>query len=181
MARETKQALAYAALSRALGLGEPGRGKMLERLGDAMRDVVGQFAALAAFDYLGLDAFSFEPLFRGPDGQSLPFDALPTRVRHLVSFGALSVRTLWAAYPQRDPRDAEGIVAIDEVDLHQDPSTQAEMVNAFRTALPEVQWILTTTSPVVAASCEPREVLALRRLPEQPEVTLFAGDQALTH
>ena len=52
---------------------------------------------------------------------------------------------------------------------------------ALRRALPEVQWILTTTSSLVAASCEPSEVLALRRLPEQADVTLFAGDQALTH
>lgn len=181
LARETKQSLAYAAIARALGLGDPHGGKRLERLGDAMRDVVSKLTALAGFDYAGLDPFSFEPLFKGPDGGPKPFDALPTRVRHLASFAALSVRTLWASYPERDPRGAEGVVAIDEVDLHQDPTTQAELAGALRLALPEVQWILTTTSSVVAASCEPSEVLALRRLPEQADVTLFAGDQALTH
>lgn len=180
LARETKQSLAYAAIARALGAGTP-NAKRLDRLGDAMRDVVSQLTALAGFDYLGVDPFSFEPLFKGPDGGPVPFDALPTRVRHLASFGALGVRTLWAAYPERDPRAAEGVIAIDEVDLHQDPSAQAELGGTLRRALPEVQWILTTTSSAVAASCEPHEVLALRRLPEQPGVVLFAGDQALTH
>ena len=76
--------------------------------------------------------------------------------------------------------DAEGEYAIRlELVRLDDGHTVAQ--GALRAALPEVQWILTTTSPVVAASCEPREVLALRRLPEQPEVSLFAGDQALTH
>jgi hypothetical protein len=181
LSRETKQSLAYAAIARALALGEPVADKRLERLGDAMRDVVSALTALAGFDYVGVDPFSFEPMFKGPDGGPKSFDALPTRVRHLASFGALTVRTLWASYPERDPREAEGVVAIDEVDLHQDPTTQAEIAGTLRRALPEVQWILTTTSAIVAASCEPSEVLALRRLPERPDVALFAGDQALTH
>jgi hypothetical protein len=180
LSRDTKQALAYAAIVRALSAGEKKR-RRFERLGDAIRDVVGSLTALTGFEYLGLDAFSFEPTFGDPAGRTLPFDALPTRVRHLVAFGALSVRTLWAAYPERDPRDAEGVVAIDEVDLHQDATVQAELPNALRSVLPEVQWILTTTSPFVAAACDPSEVLALRRLPEQRDVALFAGEQALTH
>ncbi|HEV8247228.1 MAG TPA: hypothetical protein VGP93_15730, partial [Polyangiaceae bacterium] len=119
LSRETKQALAYAAMTRALSLGNREQ-RSFERLGEAMRDVVGRLTSLSGFDYLGLDAFSFEPLFAEPRGRTVPFDALPTSVRHLVAFSALAVRTLWAAYPQRDPRDAEGVIAIDGVDLHQD-------------------------------------------------------------
>jgi hypothetical protein len=180
LSRDTKQALAYAAISQALS-GNDRRRKSFERLADAMRHVVSELVALTGFEYLGLDPFSFEPTFRDRGRRALPFDALPTRARHLVAFGALSVRMLWAAYPQRDPRTAEGVVAIDEVDLHQDGAVQAALGAVLRRVLPEVQWILTTTSPLVAASCEPSEVLALRRLPEQPVVELYAGDQALTH
>ena len=181
LSRETKQALAYAAIVRALAGPGDKRRKSFERLGDAMRDVVGMLTALTGFEYLGLDTFSFEPTFRDAGGRTLSFDALPTRARHLAAFGALSVRTLWAAYPERDPRAAEGVVSIDEVDLHQDTGVQAELCGVLREALPEVQWILTTTSPLVAAACDPSEVLALRRLPEQRDVVLYAGDQALTH
>ncbi len=180
LSRDTKQALAYAAIARSLSAGNKAE-RSFERLGEAMHDVVNRMTALAGFEYLGLDAFSFEPMFGDPSGRTIPFDALPTRSRHLTAFAALSVRTLWAAYPARDPRDAEGVIAIDEVDLHQDAGVQAELPGVLRAALPEVQWILTTTSPLISAACDPSEVLALRRLPEQREIVLFSGAHALTH
>ena len=98
-----------------------------------------------------------------------------------MAFAALSVRTLWAAYPDQDPRVSEGVIAIDDVDLHQDAHVQQAMVATFRQALPEAQWILTTASPVVAGAAEARAVLALRPLPEAEGVRVFAGDQARTH
>jgi predicted ATP-binding protein involved in virulence len=73
------------------------------------------------------------------------------------------------------------VVAIDEVDAHQDPAIQAALVGALTEALPGVQWILTTTSPVVAGSCDTRDVLALRRLPRTTRVELYVGSEARTH
>jgi predicted ATP-binding protein involved in virulence len=99
----------------------------------------------------------------------------------LVAFAALGVRTLWAAYPEQDPREAEGVIAIDDVDLHQDAQVQQKLGSALRAALPEAQWILTTASPVVAGAAEARAVLALRHLPEGEGVRVFAGEQARTH
>ena len=136
--------------------------------------------SLTGFNYLGLDALSWEPMFRAADGARVPFDALPTRARHLVAFGALTVRTLWAAYPDRDPRIAEGVVLIDEVDLHQDASVAPKLPGALRAALPSVQWILTTHSPSLAAGVAPGEVLALRSGTEG-RVELHAGPSATTH
>ena len=182
LARETKQALAYAAISAALS--EPGPGTKPERrfdlLATAMQRAVDTLLELVGASYRGIDPLSFEPQFLA-QGRELSFDALPTRVRHLVAIAALSVRTLWAAYPHRDPRESEGVIAIDEVDLHQDTSVQQQLLSAFRDALPEAQWIITTTSPVVAGSADARAVLALRPLPEGDGVRVFAGDHARTH
>jgi len=97
-----------------------------------------------------------------------------------VAFAALSVRTLWAAYPDRDPRIAEGVVLIDEVDLHQDVAVALKLPAALRAALPSVQWILTTCSPVVASGAASGEVLALRTSTEG-RVELHAGPSAITH
>jgi predicted ATP-binding protein involved in virulence len=146
-----------------------------------MKAAVDRLVALAGYSYAGLDAPSFEPMFQAADGRSLPFDALPTRVRHLVAFAALSVRVLWAAHPGRDPRTTQGVIAIDEVDAHQDPAIQGALVSALSEALPEAQWILTTTSPVVAGSCDTRDVLALRKLPRTSRVELYLGCEARTH
>lgn len=179
MARETKQSLAYAAITAALSRDRGGTAYV--RLGEAMAQTVDTLVSLAGFSYVGLDAGALEPLFRSEEGQVLPFDALPTRARHLVSFGALTIRALWGAYPMRDPLEAEAVVAIDEIELQQDATVLGSVLDCLKNALPRVQWIVTTTSPIVAASAAEREVFALRRLPRAPEVQLFSGAEARVH
>lgn len=181
LSRETKQALAYAEIGSALAERRPLPSDLrLDALGPAMLKVVDRLTSLAGFAYVGLDAVSWEPVFRSADGAKLTFDALPTRARHLVAFGALTVRTLWAAYPDRDPRIAEGVVLIDEADLHQDAAVAMKLPGALRAALPGVQWILTTCSSVLAAGAQAGEVLALRAGAEG-RVELYDGDSAITH
>jgi hypothetical protein len=182
LARETKQALAYAEIGSALVARQPGAPELrFDALGDAMFEVVSQLSELTGFRYARVDALSWEPLFRAGDGALIGFDALPTRARHLVALAALSVRTLWAAYPDRDPRQSEGVVLIDELDLHQDAATACRLPGALRAALPEVQWIVTTNSPLVASAAAIDEVLALRRVPGESRIELFSGTAAVTH
>jgi hypothetical protein len=181
LSRETKQALAYAEIGSALAEKRPLESDVrLDALGPAMLKVVDRLVSLAGFSYLGLDAVSWEPMFRSADGTRLGFDALPTRARHLIAFGALTVRTLWAAYPDRDPRIVEGVVLIDEADLHQDGTVAMRLPGALRAALPSVQWILTTHSPVLASGAAAGEVLALRSGTEG-RVEVHAGPSAITH
>ena len=120
-------------------------------------------------------------MFTDSASRVFSFDALPTRVRHLVAFVALPLRALWAAYPGRDPREGEAVVVIDELDLHQDPAIHPRLVNALRVALPGVQWIVTTSASAIAGSCDTKDVLALRRLPELDRIELFVGSEARTH
>ncbi len=184
LTRETKQALAYAAISASLAGANSAPEKRFDLLGSAMHAALAAVLRLVSCSYRGLDPWSFEPLFT-VQGREVSFDLLPTRVRHLVAIAALSVRTLWAAYPDRDPRDAEGVITIDDVDLHQDTQVQQQLLAALRDALPEAQWILTTASPIVAGSADARAVLALRPLPEGlgvgDAVRVFSGDSARTH
>lgn len=180
LARETKQALAYAAITAALSR-EGGKAAYI-RFDEAMTRTVDALVSLVGFSYTGLDPASFEPMFKREEGgHALVFDALPTRAKHLVAFGALSVRLLWSAYPMRDPMDSEAVICIDEIELQQDPFVQSSVLGCLRAALPRVQWIVTTSSPLVAASVEGREVLALRRLPRTAEVQLFSGPEARLH
>lgn len=182
LGRDTKQALAYAAISAAVNRELAGGTKLpFERFASAMHEAVDTLVQLAGYRYQGIDPGSLEPLFRTSSGRSLPFDALPTHARHLICFAALPVRLLWAAYPGRDPKQSEGVVAIDEVDLHLDGSLLERLIPALRDALPAVQWILTTTSAALASTCHAREVLALRRLPQRDHVQLFVGEHARTH
>lgn len=180
LTRDTKQVLAYAAIAAALERGGPRRGAVLGALGEAMHEVVDGLVRLAGYRYRGPDAASLEPEFSAA-GAVRSFDELPTQARHLAAMGALSLRALWLARPERDPRDTEGVVAIDEIDLHQDAAVHGLLIPALRELLPNVQWIVTTQSGGVAGSAATHEVLALRRLPEQDEVEVYSGSDARTH
>ncbi|HEY6723417.1 MAG TPA: hypothetical protein VI197_05270 [Polyangiaceae bacterium] len=184
LTRDTKQLLAYAAIGAALErqgqLRVARRDVALRALGDATREVVDGLVRLAGYTYRGLDPASLEPEFTTTGG-ARGFDELPTQVRHLAAMGALSLRAMWLARPERDPRDTEGVVAIDEIDLHQDPAVQALLVPSLRELLPNVQWIVTTQSGGVAGSAATHEVLALRRLPEHDRVEVYSGSDARTH
>lgn len=188
LTRETKQALAYAAISSSLAPRRPrdalARGPHRvdpRQLGRAMHETVDEVVQLTGFRYEGLDPLSFEPCFSTAGGRELSFDALPTRTRHLVAYAAITIKTLWAAYPSCDPRAAEGVVAIDDIDLHQDALVQSELLRTLRGSLLGVQWIVTTASSHLAASAAPGQVLALRRLSESERVSLFVDQQARTH
>lgn len=181
LGRESKQALAYASIAVALAGARDREERRYDLLGEAMRSAVDRLLRLAGFRYLGIDPFSLEPLFADERGERRGFDALPTRARHLAAFGALPVRALWAAHPERDPREVEGVVAIDDVELYQDNQTLAGLGAALREAVPSVQWIVTTASPALAASVEASEVIALRRLTENDAIAVFAGEDAVIH
>lgn len=62
-----------------------------------------------------------------------------------------------------NPADIEAVVLIDEIDLHLHPSLQRELVPRLRRALPKVQWIVTTHSPLVLANFDRNEIVALDR------------------
>jgi hypothetical protein len=163
LTRETKQVLAYAGIARALGAKRV-EYIHLERFDAALREVVDVMLAPFGLRYAGVSPLSLEPEATNGQGHVVAFDALPRAARHLVAFGALSLRALFAAYPHSDdPREREGVVAIDDVEAQQDPSMLRVLVPLLRRALPNVQWILTTSSAQLAMACAPGEVVALRR------------------
>lgn len=163
LTRETKQVLSYAAIARALG-NQREEFSHLERFDAAVREVVDVMLEPFGFSYAGVSPLSLEPEATDKAGNIVAFDALPRAARHLVAFGALSLRAMFAAYPQSDdPREREALIAIDDIEAQQDPSMLRMIVPLLRHALPNVQWILTTSSTQLAMSCAPGEVIALRR------------------
>lgn len=163
LTRETKQVLAYAAIARALGA-ERAEYTHLARFDAAIHEVIDVLLAPFGFTYAGVSPTSLEPEVTDPSGRVVGFDALPRAARHLAAFGALALRALFAAYPRaEDPRDCEGVVAIDDIESQQEPALLRVIVPLLRRALPNVQWILTTASTQLAMACAPGEVIALRR------------------
>ena len=56
-------------------------------------------------------------------------------------------------------KNTEGIVLIDEVDMHLHPKWQWNIVGALEETFPNIQFILATHSPIVIASCKNRQMV----------------------
>lgn len=177
LTRDTKQILSYASVGAALGAGRAEFDR-LARLEEALREVID--VVLEPFDlvYAGVSPTSLEPQARSrTSGAIVPFDATPRAARHLVAFVAIPLRAIAAAYPGAEaPREREGVVAIDDAESQQDPALLRELGPLLRRALPNVQWILTTSSTQLALACDASEIVALRRTSPN---TIELGDGAL--
>ncbi|MFT3771471.1 MAG: AAA family ATPase [Minicystis sp.] len=100
------------------------------------------------------------------DGAILPASALPDGFRSTIAWlGDLCALWHEKTPPEDigdgDPARIHGIVLVDEIDLHLHPSLQRVLVPRLREAMPRVQWIVSTHSPLVLASFDRREIKLL--------------------
>ncbi|XXT16541.1 hypothetical protein WME94_40550 [Sorangium sp. So ce429] len=153
----------------------------LDALDRALKAVLSALLDGHGVRYAGVDPLRLEPIFERADGQRVDFDDLGRSARHTIAFGALALRALAAAHPSGDPRLAEGVVLIDDVEAQQPVHRQRSLAARLRAALPNVQWIITTSSPAIALGCELSDVIALRREPSSGRVELHEGPDAVLH
>lgn len=59
------------------------------------------------------------------------------------------------------PDELQGVVLIDELDLHLHPSWQASFIGALKATFPHIQFIATTHSPMLLPSLKPNELIVL--------------------
>lgn len=193
LTRPCKQAISYAAIRSALvERVSPARGfaysspdglssELFDPLGHAMHAAIGELAKLAGYWYRGLDIDSLEPMFEAFTGERLSFDALPTQLRHALSFVALPLRAAWAGHAGADPRTVECVVTIDDFELFLGPNMLQGLFPALRRAMPKAQWLLTTSSPYAAAYAAADALYTLRREPDNHAVAVYHGQSAFTH
>lgn len=72
----------------------------------------------------------------------------------LALFGDLARRLTLANPNKKNPLLGEGIVLIDEVELHMHPSWQRKVLFALRHTFPNIQFIITTHSPIVLSEAD---------------------------
>jgi len=81
---------------------------------------------------------------------NLSVSQLSSGERTLIALVADLTRRLCLANPNSDnPLEGNGIVLIDEIDVHLHPKWQQKVVNKLRSIFPNVQFIVTTHSPLV--------------------------------
>jgi hypothetical protein len=144
-------------------------------------EALDELLGLVSYHYRGLSPRTFEPRFETPGGEILPFDALPMQVRQLVCFATIPVHQLWVANRGADPRHSEGTVLIDDIELNLSIPVQLELLSSLRRVLPKAQWVLSTSSPVLAHAAALGTTVTLRREPGSDRVAAYEGELSLTH
>jgi len=98
------------------------------------------------------------------DGRILPFNHLSDGTRNffaLISDIAYKAITLNPHLQQNALIETEGIVLIDELDLHLHPEWQKKIVSALKNTFPNIQFICTTHSPFIIQATEDNELLII--------------------
>lgn len=80
----------------------------------------------------------------------------------LALVGDLARRLSLLNTDKENPLDGEGVVLIDEIDLHLHPKWQRSVVTSLERTFPNCQFIITTHSPQVVGELPPEAVLLLR-------------------
>lgn len=132
-------------------------GQRLRGIAAAVDTVLGQ-EGWAEFHY----SFVFEELAMvHPSHGALPISMLSDGVRATVALTAdlaLRCARLNGYLGDRAPRETDGIVLIDEVDLHLHPAWQQHVVGDLQEAFPRVQFIVSTHSPQVLSAVSSRNI-----------------------
>lgn len=106
------------------------------------------------------------------DGQNPPFEKLPAGYKRIF-YMALDIA--YRSYILNGTTDSEGIVVIDEIDLHLHPALEQVILQCFQKTFPNIQFVVSTHSPLVLTGVEtegkPNVILHMVSDDTKPEVT----------
>ena len=83
----------------------------------------------------------------------------------------------WDAGRAVDADKMEGLVLIDEIDIHLHPTWQVTLIQALKTTFPRIQFVVTTHSPMVLPGLQKDEILRVK-LDEQGSVVVEEMDES---
>lgn len=122
----------------------------------------------------GLEGGELLVKFRGVE---LPETALSDGYRSFIAwFGDLLYRLSQVQKHNKKLKNIRGIVLVDEIDLYLHPSWQQSIIDRVSEALPALQFIVTTHSPLIVGGVH-RESLRVLHVDEQGAVTIAEPTQ----
>ena len=128
-------------------------------------------------------------IFFNVGGSKVPTLALSDGYRSVLALSGDLVWRLIQAFPDSsDPLKEEGVVLIDELDIHLHPIWQRDIAHWLRQQFPNLQFIVATHSPLIAAGAGP-EALTLKLsfsngkalVEEVPDISAMNVDRLLQH
>ncbi|GAA4910488.1 hypothetical protein GCM10023313_12040 [Mucilaginibacter defluvii] len=87
--------------------------------------------------------------FSFKDGRVITFDTLPMGYKRIFS---MVIDIAYRSYILNEGLESHGIVLIDEVELHLHPTLQQDILQRLKRTFPNIQFIITTHSPLVISN-----------------------------
>ncbi len=106
-----------------------------------------------------------EELVYSDGGEILPIYLLSSGFRNLLGMVfdiAYRMAVLNPDLLEDITEKTPGVVLIDEIDMHLHPNWQWRVVDALKSTFPKVQFIATTHSPIIVASCKEEKLITLK-------------------
>lgn len=91
----------------------------------------------------------------------IPFDYLSSGYKSCLILLLTLIKNTEVTSGTKDVHSFEGVILIDEIDLHLHPKWQGKLIEIFRWLVPNAQIIATTHSPHIIQMAFPDEVIAL--------------------
>jgi hypothetical protein len=96
---------------------------------------------------------------------------------------SIGVRDWWGGL-----REAEGVVLLDEIEVHLHPTWKISIVERLRQTCPMLSFVVTTHDPLCLKGLRPEEIIVLRRTPEEtievitdiPQIQHLRSDEVLS-
>lgn len=117
------------------------------------------------FFFSRVDGSSNDILVNTPNGE-IHYEYLSSGFKSCISilFGIIKEIEYRFTSPNISAADYEGIILIDELELHLHPEWQSDIANTLTSIFPHAQFIVTTHSPHIIQSAESDQIIALENI-----------------
>jgi energy-coupling factor transporter ATP-binding protein EcfA2 len=143
---------------------QPG-GERSRQLLDQFFNVLGELTPDVTLKFEGVDPASWEVWVRTDDGV-VSIDQLSQGMSSIIAWVGTLLQRMYDIYEDRDDPTAEtAFVLIDELDAHLHPAWQRLLPSLTRQHFPQVQFLATSHSPLIASSLRSGELFVAIREP----------------
>lgn len=115
------------------------------------------------FSFSTVHASSNEIMVNTPTGE-IYYEYLSSGFKSCLSIMFGLLKEIEYRFPNKIAEEIEGIVLIDEIELHLHPEWQSKITSVLLEIFPSMQFIISTHSPHVVQNSEPHTVIALESI-----------------
>lgn len=138
---------------------------------NTFQQVLSDIVPGGGLSYKRVDRTTWHVILTDRDGETR-FDSVSQGMSAILNWVGVLLQRLYDVYPKsRKPESEAAIVLVDEIDAHLHPDWQRRLVSLCRKHFENVQFIVSTHSPMLAGSVAARELRVVERDEVSGQVT----------